>query len=168
MCPRTKGLYLTLQKLLQMKITSHTLKILAALLWYLGGIILGSKGGRLLIEADILKPEQNWVWGAIVSGLLIGGLKAKYLFSVSCKKNLARIDLLDKPKIWQFFRPGFFLFLAIMIVAGVILSRMAHNNYIFLLNVAILDISIATALIGSSYIFWKQKVFSRRLSDTTD
>ncbi len=143
-----------------MKITSHALKILAALVWYLGGVILGSKGGSLLIEADLLKPEQNWTWWAIFGGLLIGGLKAKYLFSVSCKKNLARIDLLDNPKIWQFFRPGFFLFLAMMIVAGVTLSRMAHNNYIFLLSVAILDISIATALIGSSYIFWKQKAFS--------
>ncbi len=141
--------------------TSRTLKILAALLWYLGGVMLVSKGSSLLIEADMLKPEKNWTWGAIVIGLLIGGLKAKYLFSVSCKKNLARIDLLDKPKIWQFFSPKFFLSLAMMILAGVTLSRMAHNNYIFLLSVAILDISIATALIGSSYTFWKQKAFSR-------
>ncbi len=144
-----------------MMTTAHALKILAALLWYLGGIMLVSKGSSLLIEADMLKPEKNWTWGAIVIGLLIGGLKAKYLFSKSCKKNLARIDLLNKPKLWQFFSPKFFLSLAIMIAAGVTLSRMAHNNYIFLLSVAILDISIATALIGSSYTFWKQKAFSR-------
>ena len=144
-----------------MMTTSRTLKILAALLWYLGGVMLVSKGSSLLIEADMLKPEKNWTWGAIVIGLLIGGLKAKYLFSRSCKKNLARIDLLNKPKIWQFFSPKFFLSLAMMILAGVTLSRMAHNNYIFLLSVAILDISIATALIGSSYTFWKQKAFSR-------
>ena len=123
--------------------------------------MLVSKGGSLLIEADMLKPEQNWTRWAIVIGLLIGGLKAKYLFSKSCKKNLARIDLLDEPKIWQFFSPKFFLSLAIMIMAGATLSRMAHNNYIFLLSVAILDISIATALIGSSYVFWKQKAFSK-------
>ncbi|MCK5312804.1 MAG: hypothetical protein KAJ62_11880 [Desulfobacteraceae bacterium] len=140
--------------------TFRTLKILAALLWYIGGIILVSKGGSLLIEADTLKPEQNWTWLALVIGLLIGGLKAKYLFSKSCKKNLTRIDLLIKPKVWQFFRPGFFLFLAIMIVTGVALSRAAHNNYIFLISIAILDISIATALIGSSYVFWKEKAFS--------
>ena len=141
--------------------TSRTLKILAALLWYLGGVMLVLKGGSLLIEADMLKPKQNWTWWTIVIGFLIGGLKAKYLFSKSCKKNLARIDLLNKPKIWQFFSPKFFLSLAMMILAGVTLSRMAHNNYIFLLSVAILDISIATALIGSSYTFWKQKAFSR-------
>ena len=138
----------------------HTLKILAALFWYIGGIILVLKGVSLLIQADNLKPEQNWTWLAVVTGLIIGGLKAKYLFSKSCKKNLTRIDLLSEPKVWQFFRPGFFLFLAIMIVTGVTLSRVAHNNYIFLISVAILDISIATALIGSSYIFWKEKAFS--------
>ncbi len=138
----------------------RTLKILAALFWYIGGIILVLKGGSLLIQADTLKPEQNWTWLAVVIGLLIGGLKAKYFFSKSCKKNLIRIDLLNNPKVWQFFRPGFFLFLLIMIVTGVTLSRLAHNNYIFLISVAILDISIATALIGSSYVFWKEKVFS--------
>ena len=123
--------------------------------------MLGLKGGSLLLEAEMLKPEQDWTWRAIVIGLFIGGLKGKYLFSKSCKKNLARIDLLDKPKVWQFFTPRFFLSLAIMIAAGATLSRMAHNNYIFLLSVAILDISIATALIGSSYVFWKQKAFSK-------
>ena len=142
-----------------MTTTSRTLKILAALLWYIGGIILVSKGGSLLIEADTLKPAQNWTWLAIVIGLLIGGLKAKYIFSKSCKKNLIRIDLLSEPKVWQFFRPGFFLFLVIMIVTGATLSRVAHNNYIFLISVAILDISIATALLGSSYVFWKSKAF---------
>ncbi len=141
--------------------SAQTLKILAALLWYLGSAMLGLKGGSLLLEAEMLKPEQNWTWRAIVIGLFIGGLKGKYLFSKSCKKNLARIDLLDKPKVWQFFTPRFFLSLAIMIAAGATLSRMAHNNYIFLLSVAILDISIATALIGSSYVFWKQKAFSK-------
>ena len=142
-----------------MTTTSRTLKILAALLWYIGGIILVSKGGSLLIEADTLKPAQNWTWLAIVIGLLIGGLKAKYIFSKSCKKNLIRIDLLSEPKVWQFFRPGFFFFLVIMIVTGATLSRVAHNNYIFLISVAILDISIATALLGSSYVFWKSKAF---------
>ncbi len=141
--------------------TSRTLKILAALLWYIGGIILVLKGGSLLIEADSLKPEQNWILPAIVIGFFIGGLKAKYLFSKSCKKNLTRIDLLSKPKVWQFFKPGFFLFLTIMIVTGATLSKAAQNNYFFLISVAILDISIATALLGSSYVFWKEKAFSK-------
>lgn len=136
--------------------TSHrTLKILAAIFWYVGGIVLVLKGGSLLVEANMLKPEQNWTWQAVVIGMLIGGLKAKYLFSKSCKKNLSRIAALREPKVWQFFRPGFFMFLAMMVVAGAMLSGMAHNDYTFLISVAILDISIATALLASSYLFWK-------------
>jgi hypothetical protein len=142
-----------------MTATARTLKILAALVWYIGGIILASKGGSLLFEAETLKPGQSWTWLAVVIGLLIGGLKAKYLFSQSCKKNITRIDSLSHPKVWQFFRPGFFLFLALMIATGVTLSRLAHHNYGFLIGVAILDLSIATALLGSSYVFWKERAF---------
>jgi len=139
--------------------TTRTLKILAALVWYMGGVILILKGVNLLIEAEALKLEQSWTLVAIVIGTLIGGLKAKYLFSQICEKNLNRIELLSHPKIWQFFKPGFFLFLALMIVTGATLSRLAHHNHGLLISVAILDLSIATALLGSSYVFWKEKAF---------
>jgi hypothetical protein len=138
-------------------VSTRTLNILAALVWYIGGIVLLLKGNTLLGEADLLKPEQHWPWLAAVAGLFIGGLKAKFLFSKSCHKNLVRIAALNRPKIWQFFRPGFFAFLAVMILVGATLSRLAHDNYPFLIGVAILDLSIATALLGSSYVFWKQK-----------
>ena len=139
----------------------RVLKILAALLWYGGGAMLVWKSGSLLLEAEALKLQRIWPYLAIFSGLLIGGLKAKYLFSHTCKKNLARIDNLAAPKPWQFYRAGFFFFLALMIYGGTMLSRMAHGNYTFLLGVAILDLSIATALLGSSYVFWTEKAFSR-------
>jgi len=45
-----------------------------------------------------------------------------------------------------------------MIVLGATLSRLAHNNFPFLISVAVLDISIATALLLSSHLFWKQGV----------
>ncbi len=138
-------------------VSNRTLNILAALVWYVGGIVLLLKGGSLLVEADLLKPEQNWSWLAAVAGFFMGGLKAKFLFSKSGQKNLARIAALNRPKIWQFFRPGFFVALTLMILTGATLSRLAHNNYPFLISVAILDLSIATALLGSSYVFWQQK-----------
>ena len=140
-------------------VSTRSLRILAALVWYVGGIVLLLKGGSLLIEAGALKPELDWPWLAAVAGLLLGGLKAKILFSKSCQKNLDRIAALGRPRIWQFFRPGFFVFLTIMILAGATLSRLAHNNYPLLIGVAILDLSIATALLGSSYVFWKPKAF---------
>ena len=97
----------------------------------------------------------------MLTGILIGLVKAKYLFSVVCKKNLARIDLLDNPKGWQFFRPVFWFFLTVMISVGATLSEMASGSYPFLISVAVLDFTIATALLASSVTFWQQKAFRK-------
>jgi hypothetical protein len=140
-------------------VSARTLNILAALVWHVGGIILLLKGSTLLVEAYTLRPEMYWIWIVIAAGLCFGSLKGKFIFSKSCQNNLARIRSLDQPKVWQIFRPWFFVFLAAMITTGATLSRMAHNNYSFLIGVAILDFSIAVALLWSSNIFWKQKAF---------
>ena len=137
--------------------SARSLKILAALVWYIGGIVLLQKGGSLLLEAEALRPGQTWPWFAIITGLFLGIVKARFLFSKSCRKNLTRIDGLQRPRIWQFFGPQFFVFLALMILAGATLSQMAHNNYPSMIGVAILDFSIGIALLGSSYIFWTHR-----------
>ena len=139
----------------------RTLKILAVLLWLIGGAMLIRKASGLFIEAYALEPTSLWVWFAFAFGVTLGGIKAKYLFNKACKKNLIRIDLLEKPKLWQFYRPGFFLFLALMIGLGTRLSNLAHNNYPFLLSVAVLDTSLATALLASSIVFWQEKAFAK-------
>ena len=136
-------------------VSHHTLKIFAALVWYAGGLVLLIKGGRLLMEAATIKPDDHWPWTAAAMAVLMGGIKAKYLFNNSCRKNLARIATLVQPRIWQFFRPLFFVFLCLMILAGAAFSRLAHGNYFLLLGIAALDLTIATALLGSSYVFWK-------------
>jgi hypothetical protein len=144
-------------------VSTRTLNILAAFVWYAGGIVLLLKGGSLLVEAHSLKPEQEWLWLAAVVGPFIGGIKAMFLFSKSCQNNLTRIGALDQPRFWQFFRPWFFVALIVMILGGASLSRLAHNNYVFLISVGILDLSIAVALLGSSYVFWKQKAFVKNV-----
>ena len=140
-------------------VSARALNILAALVWYIGGFRLLQKGISLLVEAGVMEPGIAWPWIAGIVGFTLGGLKAKYLFTKSIKKNLIRIDALSQPKIWQFFSPGFFAALTIMILAGVTLSRLAHNNYPFLIGVAILDLGIAIALLGSSYVYWTEKAF---------
>lgn len=141
--------------------STRTLKILAAMLWYSGAIILLIKGTTLLLEADSLQPGRHWTWLTVVLGLSIGWLKVKFIFRRTCQKNLTRIALLSEPKIWQFYRPGFLLFLAAMIIIGSTLSRMAHGNYPFLIAMVTLDFSLATALFGSSFVFWKQQALRR-------
>ena len=49
-----------------------------------------------------------------------------------------------------------------MIAAGATLSRLAHGNYGFLIGVAILDLSIGTALLGSSFIYRQKKTCDSR------
>jgi hypothetical protein len=132
------------------------LKIVASFVWYVGGIVLLLKGYSLLVEADSMRPGRLVPILAFGGGLLIGGMKARFIFVKSCRKNMARIDALRDPKIWLFYRPMFFVFLAAMIATGATLSRLAHGNYPFLIGVATLDFSIATALLASSYVFWKQ------------
>jgi len=137
--------------------STRTLKMLAAVVWYIGGIVLLLKAGSLLFEAAELKPHFGWPAAAVVTGLFAGGLKGRFLFSKSCEKNLARISRLRQPRIWQFYRPWFFPALLIMILTGATLARLAHGNYAFLIAVALLDLSIAIALLVSSYVFWRRR-----------
>jgi hypothetical protein len=139
-------------------VSRRTLTILAGIAWHIGGIVLLLKAASLLTEAGALRPEQNWQYIFVVVGLLFGVLKARYLFSKACHKNLARIDALEQPQLWQFFRPGFFLLLTIMILVGATMSRLAAGHYRPLIGVATLDLSLAIALLGSGLIFWRQRV----------
>jgi len=136
-------------------VSKRTLRLLAALVWYGGCIALSFKAISLLYEAKALKPDGDWVWGTVFSGVIVGVVKSELLFSRSCQRNLARISALGHPKVWQFFRPSFFFFLTCMILLGGVLSSLANNSYPFLIGVAFIDLSIAIALLGSSRYFWK-------------
>jgi len=142
-------------------VSPRTLSVLAAVVWYTGGVILLLKGASLLREAGVLRPGGIAPWAGFGCGLVIGGLKARFLFSRICRKNLKRIALLEEPRPWQFFRARFFVFLVAMIAVGATLSRLAHGNYPFLIGVGVLDLSIAVALLGSSITFWQQRALCR-------
>jgi hypothetical protein len=140
--------------------SARSLNLLAAAVWYIGSVVLLAKGGSLLAEAAALRPGLAWPWLAAGTALLLGALKARFLFSKSCERNLARIAALEQPRIWQFFKPWFFLFLAAMITVGATLSRVAQGQYVFLLAVAVLDLALAIALLASSHVFWRDKAFA--------
>ena len=135
--------------------STHTLKRLASLVWYSGAVVLSFKSSILLSEAHSINAELLWIGLAILAGLLIGYIKAKYLFKKLCLKNLKRIDTLKQPKLWQFYRMRFFFFLLSMIILGSFIAQLAQGNYITLISMAIIEVSLATALLGSSHCFWK-------------
>jgi hypothetical protein len=138
-------------------VSKRTLVMLAASVWYMGAIMLLIKGSILLATAGKLEPQLPWHWLAAITGVLFGIIKAKKRFRHACQKNLARIATLPAPKLWQVFRPVFFLALAVMITAGVTLSHIAQGNYILLVAVGLLELSISVALFGSSNLFWSYR-----------
>ena len=125
------------------------LKTLALLTWLLGSVLLLLKGVDLYRQAAALRQGASLNYLPFVVGAAVGAVKAKFLFLHACRKNLSRIDALTEPKLWQFFRPGFFLFLFCMITLGFWMSRAAEGSYGYLLAVASLDLALAVALAGS-------------------
>ncbi|WP_177418756.1 hypothetical protein [endosymbiont of Lamellibrachia barhami] len=135
--------------------SSLTLKRLAALVWYIGVVVLLIKSTGLFLEAGRSGAGQLWVMLAVLSGLVIGWIKAKYLFIKVCNRNLERINGLKQPMLWQFYRPRFFVFLGLMVSLGAYLSRLAQGDYPMLIALAVVELSIATALFVSSRCFWR-------------
>ncbi|MBL3528247.1 MAG: hypothetical protein JMN27_03255 [gamma proteobacterium endosymbiont of Lamellibrachia anaximandri] len=135
--------------------SSLTLKRLAALVWYIGVVVLLIKSTGLFLEAARSGADPLWVMLAILCGVVIGWIKAKYLFIKVCNRNLKRIDALKQPMLWQFYRMRFFVFLALMVSLGAYLSKWAQGDPQMLIAVAVVELSIATALFVSSHCFWR-------------
>ncbi|MDX2349263.1 MAG: hypothetical protein QNK32_02620 [Porticoccus sp.] len=136
----------------------RTLKFLAAFVWYGGVVALLVKSASLLLAAKKIHPDENWVWLATSGGVVLGVIKAKYLFRRLCLKNIKRIDALVEPKLWRFYRIRFFVLLFTMVTLGSMLSRsaLAQGNYSMLLVMAFVELSVGIALLGSSDCFWKK------------
>jgi hypothetical protein len=136
--------------------TSNTLIKLAALVWYIGVVVLITKSGFLFLDALKNGADQLFILMAVLSGIVIGKIKAKYLFYNIGKKNIDRINLLTNPKFWQFYRKRFFVFLFLMIALGKYLSGVAYGENMALTALAVLELSVGFALFLSSHCFWKK------------
>lgn len=137
-------------------VSTTMLRFLAATVWYAGSLALLFKGFDLIEEAAFLRPGHWGIWLAYGGGTGVGILKARFLFIKNGRKNLKRIDMLPQPRIWQFFRARFFIFLSLMILTGGVLSGAASGNYHFLIAVALLDFSIAIALFISGIVYFQR------------
>ena len=143
-----------------MRTSKKVLIILSAVVWYIGGVMLFRSGFELIILSTGIRPGENWPWVFIGLGIILGVFQASMIFNRSCRKNITRISQLEDPRIWQFFRPGFFLALAIMISSGILLNHLSQGRYFFMLGVAAVDFALTISLLGSSYVFWTEKLSS--------
>jgi len=139
-----------------MKTSKRTLVYLAAAVWYIGGIMLLRSGLELIIQVRELKSGILWPSIIITLGIALGIFQVLFIFRHSCRKNLHRINQLEDPRLWQFYRPGFFLALAIMITSGILLDHYSQGHYYFMLGVAAVDFALTISLLGSSYVFWTE------------
>ena len=128
---------------------------LAASVWFAGVFILLFKSTALLIEAVRTGAPFFAAVLAAATGVAIGMLKAKYLFIRICEKNIQRILALKSPKIWQFYRTRFFFFLAFMITFGNCAHRFSSRSAVLLAALAVLELSVSTALLISGNCFRK-------------
>lgn len=142
-----------------MKASHLVLIVVAAFVWYAGGIALLLKGSALIKSAHAIDGQSLWIFAAPLLGVIAGLLKGKFLFSKTCRKNIHRIRALADPRVWQCFRPGMLIFLAIIIPTGAWMSRAAAGNFTYLCLVGALDLSISFALLTSSMVFWQLKAF---------
>ncbi len=133
--------------------TRANLVKLAAVVWFSGVVILLFKSTIILIEAVKLGAPVSVAVSTVITGLVIGMIKAKYLFIRICKSNIKRIYSLKSPKIWQFYRIRFFFFLFLMITLGNYAYRLFHNSIFLLFTLAVLELSISTALLISGKCF---------------
>ena len=134
------------------------LVILAGVVWYIGAVMLFRGGLDLVAQSREMRPDSAWHWLFIVLGAILGAIQSQTIFARSCRKNFQRIRELKDPRLWNFYRPGFFIALAGMISAGILLDILSQGIYFFMLFVAGLDIALTISLLGSSLVFWTEKL----------
>ncbi len=140
-----------------MQITKTALINLAAVIWFCGGIVLTIKGCVMLRAAFALDPIMPWVAAAFAGGIIVGLIKAKFIFTHALKKNLKRIQGLSLPIYpWQCYRIGFFIFLAVVITLSKFMTEWSTGHFVYILLIAALDLSIATGLLSTGFIFWRK------------
>ena len=135
--------------------TSTNLVKLAALVWFAGVFILLYKSTAMMIEAVGVGAPLSMVVLTVISGLIVGMIKAKTLFIHVCQKNINRILGLKSPRIWQFYRVRFFIFLFLMITLGNYAYHLSSSNAFLLLALSTLELSVSTALFISGKCFKK-------------
>ena len=133
--------------------TKATLVKLAALVWFSGVVVLLFKSTVMLIEAVKIGAPVSVAVSAVIAGLIIGMIKAKYFFIRICKSNIKRIFALKSPKIWQFYRMRFFFFLFLMITLGNYSYSLFNNSVFLLVALSVLELSISIALLISGKCF---------------
>jgi len=139
-------------------LTKSQLYTLAGSIWGLVGLFLIYRGmGLYELAVQTQQATQQGIIISLIAGLIIGGAKGKFVLSKTAKRNKLRIDQLESPlKCHQVYAKSFYLFIGAMILLGFLLRQ--GNEYLGgYLVVAAIYCGIGTALIVSSWTYWKSE-----------
>jgi hypothetical protein len=131
------------------------LKVMAITVWYIGFIALTLKSLSLFSQAYALESNPLYLISFLALLFILVPIKMRYIFIRSCQNNMERIEKLNEPKLWQFYRMGFFLFLITVILLGAFLSRWATGDYWLLMGVGIFDMALALSLFFSCLPYYQ-------------
>lgn len=134
----------------------NNLFAIAGGVWVLVGLFLIFRGMHLYqLAVSEQHTSQNAIIFSCIAGLLIGGIKGKFILSKTARKNISRIDNLVVPlKAYHVFSKPFYIFIVCMMGFGFLLRHM--NTYLGgYVVVAAIYCGIGMALVVSSRTYWR-------------
>jgi hypothetical protein len=115
----------------------------AAVMWMVGAGIMLSRGLVYLSDA-------HWaLWVIAVAGVL-GVVKGHAVMQRAARKGVERIRQRDGRCFFGFFSWKTWLLIAVMMTSGILLRNAGFNDEVL----AIIYLTVATALIYADHVFW--------------
>jgi len=114
--------------------------------------------------AYLLLADINWLWWAVIAGILLGVTKGSLIMIPNARKCIQYIQ--SKPKSWLFdlFLLRTWIIFATMMGGGMLLRRLGSTEiYAYNVFLAILYLTVTLGLLISSTLYWQQ--FLKQESD---
>lgn len=136
-----------------MKTSARFLKQLAGAIWLMVGVTLLARSWPMLVDAH-QDSGLGWTIFAAVTGLLLGGVKGRYVLWKTARRNRRRLEALSAAPIWQVFTGKTWILVAGMIGLGLALRAGAGAGWYAWAPVAGLYAGIGAALGVSSMAYF--------------
>lgn len=137
--------------LLPIRLTNQAMKGLAFTIWLIGGLVLTIRGGSFLMDSQAIS-NPALLAGLIVTALIIGFGKGKFVLTKTSHKNIERIDQFTEPKKpIQVYSLRSWIIIALMVGISVALNIFQVDNIVR----GPINLGIGAALIVSSLAYVK-------------
>lgn len=137
------------------------LAVVAGLVWALGAWATGDTACTLAALAVGQGASSAAELGSLGAGAAGGVGAAWALFAPLARANLARIDALEQPRLWESFRPRFLLGLVLFDGGTVLLQTFAVKDAVGRLTMAAVNMAVSVGLGLSLLVFLEQLCWTR-------